>query len=109
MAASSQLRGKLSVECPYETCHKDDNNILGGGSGSLIGPCVNDAHAWCKDICILKAQYGYLDEWYVRQELHLPRLSEYHGCMVDSILKSHEISVLNHILRGNVIHSLNKY
>jgi hypothetical protein len=45
MTASSQLRGKLSVVCPYEACHKDGNNILGGGSGSLIGPCVNDAHA----------------------------------------------------------------
>ena len=39
-------------------------------------------------------------EWNVRQELHLPRLSEYHGCMVDSILKSHESSVLNDSLRG---------
>jgi hypothetical protein len=45
MTTSSQLRGKLSVACPYEACHKDGNDILGGGSGSLIGPCVNDAHA----------------------------------------------------------------
>ena len=45
MTASSQLRGKLSVACPYEACHKDGRNILGGGSGSMIGPCVNDAHA----------------------------------------------------------------
>jgi hypothetical protein len=29
MTASSQLRGKLSVECPYEACHKDGNIILG--------------------------------------------------------------------------------
>jgi hypothetical protein len=36
----------------------------------------------------------------VRQALHLPRLNEYHGCMVDSILKSHESSVLNDSLRG---------
>jgi hypothetical protein len=45
MTASSQLRGKLSVVCPYEAFHKDGNNILGGGSRSMIGPCVNDAHA----------------------------------------------------------------
>jgi hypothetical protein len=45
MNASSQLRGKLNVVSPYEACHKDGNNILGGGSGSLIGPCENDAHA----------------------------------------------------------------
>ena len=49
--------------------------------------CESDALVWCKDICILKAQYGFLDEWYVRQELHLPRLSEYHRRMVDSIFK----------------------
>jgi hypothetical protein len=30
MTASSQLRGNLSVECPYEACHKDGSNILGG-------------------------------------------------------------------------------
>jgi hypothetical protein len=36
----------------------------------------------------------------VRQALHLPRLNEYHGCMVDSILKSHESFVLNDSLRG---------
>ena len=60
----------------------------------------SDAHAWCKNKCILKAQYGCLDEWYVRQELQFPRLSEYHGCMVDSILKSHESSILNDSIRG---------
>ena len=49
--------------------------------------CESDTHVWCKDICILKAHYGFLDEWYVRKELHLPRLSEYHGCMVESIFK----------------------
>jgi hypothetical protein len=61
MNASSKLRGKLSVVCPYEACHKDGKNILGGGFGSLIGPCVNDSHAWCKDICILKEQYSCVD------------------------------------------------
>jgi hypothetical protein len=45
MTARSQLRGNLSVVCPYEAFHKDGSNILGGGSGILIGPCVNDAHA----------------------------------------------------------------
>jgi hypothetical protein len=29
MTESPQLRGKLSVECLYEACHKDGNNILG--------------------------------------------------------------------------------
>ena len=31
--------------------------------------CESDAHAWCKNKCILKAQYGLLYEWYVMQEL----------------------------------------
>ena len=29
MAAIPRLRRKLSVECLYEACHKDGNNILG--------------------------------------------------------------------------------
>jgi hypothetical protein len=52
------------------------------------------------NICIQKAQYDCFDEWNVRQEFHLPKFNEYHGCMVDSIMKSHESSVLNDILRG---------
>ena len=62
--------------------------------------CEINAHVWGKNICILKAQYGCLEEWYVRKELHLPILSEYHGCMVDSILKSHEFFFVNDSLRG---------
>ena len=62
--------------------------------------CASDAHVWCKSICILKARSDFLDEWNVRQELHLPRLNEYHGCMADSILKSHGSSALNDNLRG---------
>jgi hypothetical protein len=34
------------------------------------------------------------------QEFHLPILNEYHGCMVESTLKSHESLVLNDSLRG---------
>ena len=62
--------------------------------------CESDAHVWYKNVCILKAQNGCLDEWYVRKELHLPRLNEYHGCRDDSILRSHEILGLNDGLRG---------
>jgi hypothetical protein len=63
--------------------------------------CESDSHVWCNNICILKARCDCLDEWNVRQELHLPILNEYHGCMDDSILKSHEISVPNYdSLRG---------
>jgi hypothetical protein len=29
MTASSQLRGKLSVECLYETCYENGSKILG--------------------------------------------------------------------------------
>ena len=62
--------------------------------------CASDAHVWCKNICILKARYDCLDGWNVRQEFRLPRLNEYHGCMDDSILKSHESFILNNRLRG---------
>ena len=58
------------------------------------------AHVWCMNICIQKEKYDYLDEWNVRKEFHLPKFNEYHGCMVDSILKSHESYVLNDRLRG---------
>jgi hypothetical protein len=51
------------------------------------------------NICIQKAQYGCLDEWNMRQEFHLPKFNEYHGCVVESILKSHESFVLNDRLR----------
>ena len=57
---------------------------------------------------IHKEQYDYLDEWNVRQEFHLPKFNEYHGCMVDSILKSHESFVPNNSLRGNVFPFLGK-
>jgi hypothetical protein len=36
----------------------------------------------------------------VRQELHLPSLNEYHICMANSIMRSHEGFVLNDSLRG---------
>ena len=62
--------------------------------------CASNAHVWCKSISILKAQQDGPDEWNVRQELHLPKLNEYHGCMVDSILKSREGSVLKDSLKG---------
>ena len=62
--------------------------------------CEIDMHVWCMCICILKAQCDCLNEWNVREEFHLPRLNEYHGCMADSILMSHESFVLNDGLRG---------
>ena len=62
--------------------------------------CISDAHVWCKSIGILKARGDCLDEWNVRQALCLPILNEYHGCMVDSVLKNHESFVLNDSLRG---------
>jgi hypothetical protein len=52
------------------------------------------------NICIQKAQYVCLDDQNERREFHLPRFNEYHGCMVDSTLKSHESYVLNDSLRG---------
>jgi hypothetical protein len=43
MTASSQLRGKLSVECLYETCHKNDWKILGRRIWkSDMSMCMND-------------------------------------------------------------------
>ena len=62
--------------------------------------CESDAHVWCKSIGILKTWVDFLNEWNERKAFHFPRLNEYHGCMVESILKSHEIFVLNDILRG---------
>jgi hypothetical protein len=61
---------------------------------------ASDAHVWCNIICILKAWSAYLKEWNVRQEFHYARLNEYHGCMFDSIMKSHQSYVLNDNLRG---------
>jgi hypothetical protein len=40
------------------------------------------------------------DERNIKQVLFFPRLNEYHGCMVDSVLKSRESSILNDSLRG---------
>ena len=62
--------------------------------------CASDAYIWCMRICILKAWCDFPNEWNVRQEFHFPRLNEYHGCMADSILKSHESLILNDRLRG---------
>ena len=62
--------------------------------------CASDAYIWCMRICILKARCDYLNEWNVRRELHLPGLNENHGCMDDSIQKSHESFFLNDNLRG---------
>jgi hypothetical protein len=43
MTAISQLRGKLSVECLYGTCHKDGSKILGKRIWkSDISMCMND-------------------------------------------------------------------
>jgi hypothetical protein len=62
--------------------------------------CAIDAHVQCLNICIQKAQYDYRDEWNVRKKIHFPKFNEYHGYMVDSILKSHESFFLNDGLMG---------
>jgi hypothetical protein len=46
------------------------------------------------------APYGFPDEGNIKKELLLSKLNEYYGCMVDSILKSHESFVPSNSLRG---------